>query len=177
MSIARTSHLPFNIRSLTITDDYLSTEILHARSMVAVIYQSLLSPRGSSRGNYWIFNVAAQEIAISNFAEPNVPEQLRTLGWSSERVLEARTRQKDLPIEQDELMKSSLHFDHLAETLGSLPNLTCMRFSSGGVDRSRKRTVSSGQVVFLSGPSTMTDGRHLITFFRADSHISACPVT
>jgi len=69
----------------------------------------VIEQQRASRGNSGIYNVAAEEFSMSDFAGLNVPEQLKTLGWNGERVSE--TRQKDLAIEQEELMKSSLDFD------------------------------------------------------------------
>ncbi|KAG4441967.1 hypothetical protein IFR05_002535 [Cadophora sp. M221] len=158
-SIALSTNVAPHVRTLTITNDYLPTRILHPRSMITVIYQEIFNPRGTSRGPSWIGSVAAQDVSILSFAESDIPESLKSLGWDRERMFRAWTIQKELAIEQDELMKNSHDVEYLATALGLLTNLTCVKLTSGGIGGPRKVSLNNRQNVYFPGPATRADGR------------------
>lgn len=173
LSIARSNDLVPHVQTLTITNDYLHTQILSPESMISAIYLGISNPRGTSRGPGWIDAAAAQDVSIESFDESDIPEELRSLGWDRERIFKTWTMQKELVIEQDELIRNSQDVEYLAEALGSLPNLSCIKLTCDGIGAARKISLNQKKEIFVRGPTTSSDKRQLFSFFHATAATSA----
>jgi len=95
------------------------------------------------------------------------------LGWDIERVFQAWKTQKELAIEQEELINEMLDVGILAEALGAMRNLSLIKLTSGGRGGPRRLSSRLGRDIFSPSPFTRTDGRQLISIFRAAAQASA----
>jgi hypothetical protein len=72
--------------ALSITDDFPNTKILHPRSLISAIYLGIFKLQGKSRGLSSIDIKTAEAVTLASFAESDILEQLKSLGWDRERL-------------------------------------------------------------------------------------------
>lgn len=154
--------------------------------MLIQIYRDITKPRGTQRGPSWIDASTAQMVSFEDPAVFDLSERfngrqmltlLEPLGWDKERAFKNWAMQKDLAIEQDEMMTKALDVDYLANALAALTNLSCIKLTSGGMGGPQQLSLKPGREIFLPEPHVRPDGRQLISLFNAIAVASAAHPT
>lgn len=118
------------MKSLIITNDYITTKILSPRTLIAEVSGKIFGG-GTGRCVGWIDAGTANTVTIEDFAE--VPQSLKDFGWTNTRLFSAWNTQRFLATDQAKLYDDNGDVVLLGYALSKLQNLSTIRLSSLGI--------------------------------------------